>query len=159
MHSRAGQAAFEYLVTYGWAILAAIMAIGALSYFGFVSPSNLLSNRCNFGKQMECTDYQILDDGTVKLTLRNNFGKPIAILDVNMAEDAAGVTGVHPFNVPVTISSGFTNETIFNLDAKYAKPEGQKQSLNLIINFTRTDIANAPSHIVVGYVFTGVAHI
>lgn len=34
-----GQAALEFLVTYGWAILAAIIAIGVLAYFGVFSPS------------------------------------------------------------------------------------------------------------------------
>jgi hypothetical protein len=159
MRSRFGQAAFEYLVTYGWAILAAIIAVGALSYFGFISPSNLLPNRCNFGKQLECVDYQITDAGVVKLTLRNNFGKPIVITDVNMVEDSNGITGTHPFDPLdyITLPSGFSNETIVNLDPKYYKTEGQKQTLNLIVNFTRSDVAGAP-HAVTGYVFVTVAH-
>ncbi len=35
--SRKGQAAMEFLMTYGWAILAAIVAIGTLTYFGVIS--------------------------------------------------------------------------------------------------------------------------
>ena len=34
MHNKRGQAAMEFLMTYGWAILAAITAIGVLAYFG-----------------------------------------------------------------------------------------------------------------------------
>ena len=36
-----GQAAMEFLMTYGWAILAAIIAIGVLVYFGVFSPGKL----------------------------------------------------------------------------------------------------------------------
>jgi hypothetical protein len=152
-----GQAAFEYLVTYGWAILAALIAIGALSYFGFVSPSNLLPNKCSFGRQMECTDYQITDEGTVKLMFRNNFGKPIQINDINMVEDDSGITGNHPFNSAVGIASGATEEVVLYLDPQYYKGFGDKQSLNLVVNFSRSDISNSPSHIVTGYIFVTVS--
>ncbi|MBN2141761.1 hypothetical protein JW711_00375 [Candidatus Woesearchaeota archaeon] len=166
MHSRRagrqGQAAFEYIVTYGWAILAAIIAIGALSYFGFISPSNLIPNRCNFGKQLECQDYQIQNDGTgavVRLNFRNNFGKPIIILDVNMVEDSNGVTGNHPFDAAdqVYIAAGATNETVVYLDPQYARLSGEKQGVNLMVNFTRADIPSAPEHTISGYVFTVVS--
>lgn len=33
-----GQAAMEFLMTYGWAILVVLIAIGALAYFGVLSP-------------------------------------------------------------------------------------------------------------------------
>lgn len=38
-----GQAAMEFLMTYGWAILAAIIAIGVLAYFGVFSPGNFVA--------------------------------------------------------------------------------------------------------------------
>ncbi len=41
-YSRRGQAAMEFLITYGWAILAAIVAIGALSYFGAFNNSQTI---------------------------------------------------------------------------------------------------------------------
>lgn len=41
MISKKGQAAMEFLMTYGWAILAAIVAIGVLAYFGVFNPSRL----------------------------------------------------------------------------------------------------------------------
>lgn len=35
-----GQMALEFLMTYGWAILSAIIVIGVLAYFGVFSPKN-----------------------------------------------------------------------------------------------------------------------
>jgi uncharacterized protein (UPF0333 family) len=39
--NKKGQAAMEFLMTYGWAILAAIIAIGVLAYFGVFNPTRL----------------------------------------------------------------------------------------------------------------------
>jgi len=41
MKNKKGQAAMEFLMTYGWAILAAIIAIGVLAAFGVFSPGKL----------------------------------------------------------------------------------------------------------------------
>ncbi|MBN1792082.1 hypothetical protein JW826_00125 [Candidatus Woesearchaeota archaeon] len=150
-----GQAAFEYLVTYGWAILAAIIAIGALAYFGFINPSNLLPNKCNFGRQLECQEYQILDNGDVKIIFRNNFGKPISIIDIDLVEDPGGVTGAHPFSSPVYIPVSDTNETIVTLDPDYRRSAGEKVGVNLIVEFTRSDMPG-PNHTIAGYLFTAV---
>ena len=38
MYKKKGQAAMEFLMTYGWAILAAVVVIGVLAYFGVFSP-------------------------------------------------------------------------------------------------------------------------
>ena len=41
--ARKGQAAVEFLMTYGWAILAAVIAIGVLAYFGVFSPGKFIT--------------------------------------------------------------------------------------------------------------------
>ncbi len=72
------QAAIEFLATYGWAFLIILIVIGALSYFGVLSPSKLLPDRCNFGSELSCTDYSISSNG-IKLSLRNNAGQSITL--------------------------------------------------------------------------------
>ena len=42
------QAAMEFLMTYGWAILVVLVVIGALAYFGVLSPKKLLPDKCLF---------------------------------------------------------------------------------------------------------------
>jgi len=37
-----GQAALEFLITYGWAILAAMIALGIIAYFGVFNPDSLV---------------------------------------------------------------------------------------------------------------------
>ena len=98
-----GQASFEYMTTYGWAILAAMVAIGALANFGLLSPSNLLPKSCDFGSQLQCVEYQIFEDGQMDIIFRNNFGKPIEITDAQLP-GGSGILGAHPFAVPIICS-------------------------------------------------------
>ena len=41
-----GQAALEFLSTYGFAFLIILVMIGALAYFGVLDPTRFLPNRC-----------------------------------------------------------------------------------------------------------------
>lgn len=51
MKTKKGQAVMEFLMTYGWAILAAIISIAVLAYFGFFNPGRYGS-----------TDYKCLSE-------------------------------------------------------------------------------------------------
>jgi len=74
------QAALEFLTTYGWAFLVILIMIGALAYFGVLSPSKILPNRCNMGAEFQCLDYAIsLSAGTFRLRLKSNVGEPIDV--------------------------------------------------------------------------------
>ena len=42
MPLKKSQAALEFIMTYGWAILAVIIAIAALSYFGVLKPDRVM---------------------------------------------------------------------------------------------------------------------
>lgn len=145
------QAAFEYLTTYGWAILTVVIAIGTLSYFGFLNPSNLLPNACDFGKQLKCTEYMITSDGDVKLMLRNNFGKDIDITAVSGIE-----IGVGSVVLPPTIGVGTTEELSMVLDNDDRRKKGEKQEVKLIINFTRAPAGTYAEHTISGLVFVTV---
>ncbi|MBU1198736.1 MAG: hypothetical protein KKF46_02240 [Nanoarchaeota archaeon] len=149
------QAAFEYLTTYGWAILTALVVVGALSYFGFLNPSNLLPNKCDFGNQMECVEYRIVEgppENRVDLWLRNNFGKDIEIMNVEGIEifsPSFRMDGGPPNIIPV----GNKREFLVNLDE--VKRSGEKQEINLVIRFRRAGGAY-PEHNVSGTVFVTV---
>jgi hypothetical protein len=87
--SRKGQAAMEFLMTYGWAILVVLAAIGALAYFGVLSPSNFVPNKCT-AQGFTCADFS-LDDATdtVTLYLQNNLGFTASGVTMSLV-DAAG---------------------------------------------------------------------
>lgn len=83
------QAALEFLTTYGWAFLVIIIMIGTLAYFGILSPSKLLPNRCNFGSEFQCLDYQIsATASTFKMRLKNNVGEPIDVSSITLSTES-----------------------------------------------------------------------
>lgn len=92
------QAALEFLTIYGWAFLIILIMIGVLAYFGVLSPSKLLPNRCNFGPEFQCLSYQIsATSNTLKLRLKNNLGAPI-----NVQSLTVGSEGSVPFSCTST---------------------------------------------------------
>lgn len=91
-----GQAAMEFLMTYGWAILVVLAAIGALAYFGVLSPGTFLPSSCTVGAGFGCTNYKASstanDDGVIELTLRNNIGQDLNGVEIWFSGDVAACT-------------------------------------------------------------------
>jgi uncharacterized protein (UPF0333 family) len=73
--SKKSQAAMEFLMTYGWAILVVLVAVGALAYFGVLSPDKFLPSKCQLPAGIACTDFT-LNSGNSQATvaLRNGLG-------------------------------------------------------------------------------------
>ncbi len=88
----------EFIMTYGWAILAVTVVIGALVYFGVFSPSRLLPEQCTFPADLSCVGKALADPSTGYLTfaLANNVGYRIEILDT--------ISGTENCASPVLIS-------------------------------------------------------
>lgn len=83
---RKGQAAIEFLMTYGWAILVVLVVIGALGYFGVLSPTALLPEKCVFGVELACQDYA-LHTNKIELKLQNNIGTAMVITKAAVVSD------------------------------------------------------------------------
>ncbi len=132
--SKKSQAALEFLTTYGWAFLVILIMIGTLAYFGILSPSTLLPDRCNLGSDIGCVNYFIADNG-VNLKLKNNVGEPIIISDISVSTEktplscnsAAVGTGWKSGELKdISVVCDFTNAGI---------TAGQKGKLNLKISY------------------------
>ncbi|MFH1591726.1 MAG: hypothetical protein ABIC95_07435 [archaeon] len=84
-----GQAAMEFLMTYGWAILVVLAAIGALAYFGILSPEKVLPERCTGPAGLDCVEKASVDSGakSISFALKNNLG-----IDINITTVAKGTT-------------------------------------------------------------------
>lgn len=72
------QAALEFITTYGWAILAVLIAIATLAYFGVLSPDQFFPDKCIFPPGITCLDHRIEQFQAV-LVLQNSIGDPIFI--------------------------------------------------------------------------------
>ena len=76
--SRKSQAALEFLMTYGWAILVVLVAVGALAYFGVLSPDRFLPNKCTFTAGIACLDNKVTASSMV-LRVQNSLGYDITV--------------------------------------------------------------------------------
>ncbi len=66
----------EFLMTYGWAILVVLVAIGALAYFGVLNPGRFLPSSCTVGPGISCEAHKVSDSGdSVQLLMRNGAGQ------------------------------------------------------------------------------------
>jgi len=77
------QAALEFLMSYAWAIMVLLIAIGALVYFGVLSSSKFLPSSCIVEPGIACVDFKVVQN-SVTLILRNGKGEDINITSINV---------------------------------------------------------------------------
>ena len=83
MNNSKSQAALEFIMTYGWAILVVLVAIGALAYFGVLSPDRFLPSRCTLPAGIACLDHLASGtDDSILVSIQNNLGYDITSIGV-----------------------------------------------------------------------------
>jgi len=115
MYNNRGQAAMEFLMTYGWAILAAVIVIGVLASFGVFSPSTYVPNRCVLSAPFGCNAGTAGTTG-IDLELRNGAGESVNVTSITVSGCAGTVSptlsfvmpdqNMTVFNIPCTLTSG-----------------------------------------------------
>ena len=84
------QAAMEFLMTYGWAILVVLAAIAALAYFGVLSPDRFLPEKCTMPSGIACLDFRY--SGTaLEMAMQNGAGFDMS--NVSVSVDGTGCIG------------------------------------------------------------------
>jgi len=87
-NDKKGQAALEFLMTYGWAILAAVIVIGALAYFGVFSPGRYAPDTCLLSAPLGCDEHNIQEagNGTINMVIRNGAGQSIEVMGIEVED-------------------------------------------------------------------------
>jgi len=103
-----GQAAMEFLMTYGWAILAAIIVVGVLWYI-IGDPGNLAGNNFQISNPFISNAMSIdATAGTIELEVKNGRGEEVTITQVKISPDCS----TSPVDVTdLVISNGALNST------------------------------------------------
>lgn len=65
------QAAMEYLMTYGWALLVIVLVLGALIYLGVLNPQGRMQDMCNIQIGYGCDVVGLTTNGTLHLKVTN----------------------------------------------------------------------------------------
>lgn len=122
-----GQAALEFLMTYGWAILVVLVAIGALAYFGVLSPDRFLPSKCTLPSGIACTDH-VISATQIEVALRNGLGFDLTV-------DAVAATGCTTAATGSLANGAQSTFTVTNCGAT----SGSKYSGDLNITYTNSD--------------------
>lgn len=89
MENKKGQAAMEFLMTYGWAILVAIIAIGVLAYYGVFSPGKLVSDKFiinqPFSSEGAVVTSGVVGTAKVEMEIYNGAGEQLTIKRISIA--------------------------------------------------------------------------
>ena len=83
MKLKKSQAAMEFLMTYGWAILVVLAAIAALAYFGVLSPEKFLPEKCLIETSFTCISSKVTSTEST-IIFQNGYGKSVTIDSVDM---------------------------------------------------------------------------
>ncbi|MBI1936050.1 hypothetical protein HYS31_06435 [Candidatus Woesearchaeota archaeon] len=142
--SKKSQAALEFIMTYGWAILVVLVAIGALAYFGVLSPDKFLPSKCFFPSGIACLDHKATAT-TLAVSVRNSLGYDITVDAVKAQQcTALGSQG--------TLSNGATTPTTYTLTCV----NGASTKYNGNVNITYTNIDTQVQHTSQGQVTTRI---
>lgn len=143
MRNRRGQAALEFLTTYGWAFLVILVMIGALAYFGVINPKRFIPESCTLSQELLCEDFQVVQSSAVGgLYLKNNLGETITLSNIYLVDSNDGTkkSDVCTPTTSATLASGssekFTcakvpgtlmkgDKTKFKIELTYKKSSGQ----------------------------------
>lgn len=155
-----GQAAMEFLMTYGWAIIVVLVAIGALAYFGVLSPNKLLPERTTFAAPLPNLDVARINaaSNSVEIAFKNNKGVAITLpLTGNLTTDPgttcanAVVTAVYnnaavvPNTTP--IENGGTFLVTWDCDDLTPAPAiGSKFSADMSFDWTNVETGQTFGH-------------
>ena len=157
MGNRRSQAALEFLTTYAWAFLVILIMVGALAYFGILSPSKLLPDRCNFGSEINCIDYAI-GLTTLDLRLKNNVGEAIVVDSFSASSESTTAYGCIPPITPFTWNGGDIQDLSFSGcdGAGVGFVVGEKGKVSVTIGYHLAKSSSTYSHEVSGEVFATV---
>lgn len=130
---RKSQIALEFLMTYGWAILIVMVALGALAYFGVLNPSRVLPERCIFGNGLNCQD-SLLTSKAVNVSLLNGMGQSL----YNLYVVPDGFTGSCEPNITKSVTLG--SDTTMIVNCTIVTPSlvvGQKGKIKMKVVFKK----------------------
>lgn len=132
MRNRRGQAAMEFLMTYGWAILAAIIVVGVLWYI-IGNPANLAGDRFMMSNPLP-NNAMALTAGAVAnsvlIEIRNGAGETITVTEVVVSN--CGTTGA----ITTSVADGGLQQ--FSLDCTPDLVSGSRFKGDVTIRYTKS---------------------
>ena len=119
-------------MTYGWAILVVLIAIGALAYFGVLNPERFLPEKCLIasGSGLFCDDYNAVSGAGITIRIKNILTEDVTITSVVVTDPSITCS----FSGSTTITPDSTSDF---LAACVGLTSGQKIKGDISINYNK----------------------
>jgi len=138
MHmNKKGQAAMEFLMTYGWAILVVLAAIGALAYFGVLSPDRFLPEKCTMPSGIACLDFSG-SANSIDLSIQNAAGFDMESIQISLTDLNGTICTAREFNG--TLNNGVKD--IFSCDISGLNANGKIKTAIAMIYTNKQTLMN-----------------
>ncbi len=131
-----GQAAMEFLMTYGWAILAVLITIAALAYFGVLSPSLFLPESIILMPGLAVKDFTILENAVI-INVQNGMGKNLKNVYLAIPKCISGDVGSSGRG---NLNDGETRKFIIGCNTDFGA--GKKVNEEIDIIFTEESLSH-----------------
>lgn len=105
--NKKGQAALDFMMTYGWAIVLVVIIAVAMFAMGIFDPSNFIGNKAAGFAGIGVTGWSMDSAGTFTIKVVNNVGNPISLNSINVTIGSTTVSvPVSSGNIAVGENSG-----------------------------------------------------
>ncbi|MBN1792060.1 hypothetical protein JW826_00010 [Candidatus Woesearchaeota archaeon] len=148
-----GQAALEFLMTYGWAILVVLAAIGVLAYFGVMSPGKLVPDKCTLGPGFDIKDCKVTQGGVI-VSLYNGLGSDVTSVNISLnATAGSSVSNCQNISTLSFLANGQTSSILTLCSAQFtAAPPSIGERFDADISVTYLKSGESLTHTISGKV-------
>jgi hypothetical protein len=140
MAFRKGQAALDFLMTYGWAIALVVIIAAVLFAMGVFDTSNFVGNKASGFSGVAVRDFRMAPEGNLTLQLMNQVGKRIQVYNVT------AVIGTNSGNntTLVTFATGAQNTITLDIEGSEGGTVGESFTSAVTIQYT--DLESGLNH-------------
>ena len=137
--NRKAQAAMEYLMTYGWAILIVIIVAAALYALGVFNPATWTGTRSTgFANIGQPTDWLYQANGEFNITVKNSLGQSMTVQSIS-AKCGVGGTNVTLSTTAASqvVGPGSSIEYYTDVNNCASLTTGSSYSVEVTISYTK----------------------
>ena len=144
MDSKKGQAAAEYLVTYGWALLLLVAVIAIILSTGIFNASYFISEECVLQPDIACTGHQLYlaggdGDATLVMRVEDRLGYAIRIDSITITTNNLGAAGQRNWtakpDTQTPLDQGMNTTFKFTFTGDKQPPVDSMQRMNVLLTY------------------------
>jgi len=135
MGFRKGQAALDFLMTYGWAIALVVIIAAVLFALGIFNVSNFTGNKAAGFSGVSVQGWELSTAGTMTMKVSNQVGSQISLtgIAVTIGQNTSTVSGL-----PVNLNVGQSTATLTTAADAFGANQvpGTGYTASVVINYT-----------------------